>query len=258
MRLKKKSRIIIKIFMAGCLLLAIYSLYNISIWYIENKENDSIKEEINQYVEIKEETKKGEDNEEEKEFKYIIDFSKLKEKNPDTVAYLKVEGTKIDYIIVKGTDNKYYLKHNFNKESNRSGWIFMDYHNKLDGTDKNIVIYGHNTRDGSMFGTLRNVVKKEWYQNENNYLFDLVLENEVATYQVFSTYSIKVEDYYINTIFKDNKEFDKFVKTLKKRSVYNYQVDVSGEDSILTLSTCTGDGTSRMVLHAKRLSNIEE
>ena len=132
----------------------------------------------------------------------------------------------------------------------------MDYHNKLDGKDKNIIIYGHNTLDGTMFGTLRNVVKKEWYENEDNHIIKLELENETLTYQVFSTYSIKVEDYYINTIFKDNNEFNTFINTLKKRSVYNYGVDVSGEDSILTLSTCTGNGKSRMVLHAKRLDLV--
>ena len=73
---------------------------------------------------------------------------------------------------------------------------------------------------------------------------------------MFSSYSIKVEDYYINTIFKDDDEFNTFVNTLKKRSVYNYNVDVSGEDSILTLSTCTGNGKSRMVLHAKLLDLV--
>ena len=73
---------------------------------------------------------------------------------------------------------------------------------------------------------------------------------------MFSSYSIKVEDYYINTIFKDNNEFNTFVNTLKKRSVYNYNVEVDGEDSILTLSTCTGNGKSRMVLHAKRIELI--
>ena len=180
-----------------------------------------------------------------------IDFKELKKKNNDIVAYLKVNNTKIDYVVVKGTDNKFYLKHNLYKEYNRAGWIFMDYHNRLDGTDKNIVIYGHNTRDKSMFGTLRNIVTKEWYENPDNHIINLVLEDKVLTYQVFSTYTIKVEDYYINTIFKNNSEFDKFIKTLKKRSVYNYGIEVSGEDSILTLSTCTGNGKSRMVLHAK-------
>ena len=219
----------------------LYSVYNIVTWYLDNRKNETIQEEIKEI--IKEDSKDNND----------IDFKKLKEKNKDIVAYLKVNNTNIDYVVVKGTDNSYYLKHNLYKEYNRAGWIFMDYHNKLDGTDKNIVIYGHNTLDKTMFGTLRNVVKKEWYENEENHIINLVLDGEVATYQVFSTYSIKVEDYYINTIFKDNDEFNTFVNTLKKRSVYDYGVLVSGEDSILTLSTCTGNGKSRMVLHAKKI-----
>ena len=234
----KTKKTIIKIMMVLCLGLLIYSTYNIIGWYIDNNKNESIKEEINKIIDNNED-----DN--------TIDFKELKKKNNDIVAYLKVNNTKIDYVVVKGTDNKFYLKHNLYKEYNRAGWIFMDYHNKLDGTDKNIVIYGHNTRDKSMFGTLRNIVTKEWYENTDNHIINLVLEDKVLTYHVFSTYTIKVEDYYINTIFKNNSEFDKFIKTLKKRSVYNYGVEVSGEDSILTLSTCTGNGKSRMVLHAK-------
>ena len=236
--MNKKKKMIIKFIMLICLLVLVYSLYNIVMWYIDNKKNESIKEEIKEIIE-----NNSEDN--------TIDFSTLKEKNKEIVAYLKVNNTNIDYVVVKGNDNSYYLKHNLYKEYNRAGWIFMDYHNKLDGTDKNIVIYGHNTRDGSMFGTLRNVVTRDWYENEDNHIINLVLDGEVLTYQVFSTYSIKVEDYYINTIFKDNNEFNTFINTLKKRSVYDYGVEVSGEDSILTLSTCTGNGKSRMVLHAK-------
>jgi len=235
----KKRKTIVKIIMLVCLILLVYSIYNIVMWYVDNHKNETIKEEINEFI-----NKESED-------KNDIDFKALKDKNNEIVAYLKVNNTNIDYVVVKGNDNSYYLKHNLYKEYNRAGWIFMDYHNKLDGNDKNIVIYGHNTLDGTMFGTLRNVVKKEWYENEENHIIQLVLENEVLTYQVFSTYSIKVEDYYINTIFKDNSEFNTFVNTLKNRSVYDYGVDVNGEDSILTLSTCTGNGKSRMVLHAK-------
>ncbi len=242
--MKKKNKTFVKIFMTICLLLMLYSAYNIVTWYLDNKKNETIKEEINEIINSNSEDKND------------IDFVKLKEKNKDIVAYLKVNNTNIDYVVVKGSDNSYYLKHNLYKQSSVAGWIFMDYHNKLDNSDKNIVIYGHNTFNGTMFGTLRNVIKKDWYENEENHIINLVTEDGVMTYQVFSTYSIKVEDYYINTIFKDNNEFNTFVNTLKKRSVYDYQVDVDGEDSILTLSTCTGNGKSRMVLHAKLIPII--
>ena len=239
---KKKN--IVKIIMLICLVIMLFSIYNIVMWYVDNHKNESIKEEIDEIIRV--DTDDG------------IDFKKLKEKNSDIVAYLKVNNTNIDYVVVKGSDNSYYLKHNLYKEYNRAGWIFMDYHNKLDGNDKNIVIYGHNTLDGTMFGTLRKVVKKEWYDNPDNYIINLVFENEIYVYQVFSTYSIAVEDYYINTIFKNNDEFNKFIHTLKKRSVYDYNIDVNGNDSILTLSTCTGNGKSRMVLHAKLINKIDK
>ncbi len=242
--MKNKKKIIIKIVMFICLLGLIYSIYNIVDWHLANNKTEKIQEDIKEIID---DTSKDKND---------IDFKALKEKNKDIVAYLKVNGTNIDYVVVKGKDNSYYLKHNLYKQSSVAGWIFMDYHNKLDNSDKNIVIYGHNTFNGTMFGTLRNVIKKDWYENEENHIINLVTEDGVMTYQVFSTYSIKVEDYYINTIFKDNNEFNTFVNTLKKRSVYDYQVDVDGEDSILTLSTCTGNGKSRMVLHAKRIDLI--
>lgn len=240
----KKKKVIIKFIMLVCLIVLIYSIYNIIDWHLANNKTEIIQEEIHEIIEDTSNDKND------------IDFKTLKEKNKDIVAYLKVPGTNIDYVVVKGTDNKYYLKHNLYKQSSVAGWIFMDYHNKLDGSDKNIVIYGHNTYNGTMFGTLKNALKKEWYENPDNYIINLVIDGDVLTYQVFSTYTIKAEDYYINTKFKDNNEFNKFVTTLKKRSVYNYNVEVDGEDSILTLSTCVTGGKSRMVLHAKLIELI--
>lgn len=245
--MKKKKILVIKIIMFICVIGIILSLGNIILWYYENKQNNSIKEELNEFITTNTDTLDDTSNE------YIIDFDILKEKNSDTVAYLKVNGTNIDYVVVKGSNNDYYLKHNFNKKYNRSGWIFMDYRDKFDGTDKNIIIYGHNTKDGSMFGTLRRVITKDWYTNKDNYFITLVNENKTTTYQVFSTYSISVEDYYIQTEFKNNDEYLKFLKKLTSRSVYNYHVDLNSDDHILTLSTCTGNGKKRMVLHAKEL-----
>ena len=249
-KLKPKYRnIIIILFVLLCIFGVIYSLINIINWKKDVDDNDKIQEKIEDNITIIEPI------EEEQEVKYEIDFKSLKETNKDTIAYVKVNNTNIDYVVVKGNDNSYYLKHNFEKKWNVAGWIFADYHNKFDETDKNIIIFGHNTKDGSMFGTLKNILNKEWYENEENHKVVLVTEKETYYYQVFSSYSIKPEDYYINTDFKNNDEFDKFIKKLKSRSVYDYGIDVSGEDKILTLSSCIGDGTKRVVLHAKLIDN---
>ena len=232
-----------------CLLLLIYGAYKFFMWESSNKENDSIQKELEEEI-IENQNNNKEEN-------YIVDFEKLKKKNADTVAYLKVNNTKIDYVVVRGKNNSYYLNHNFNKNKNVAGWVFADYHNKYNGKDKNLVIYGHNMKNGSMFGTLKNVLKKEWYKNKNNHKLLLVDERGTYYYQVFSTYSIKVEDYYINTKFKNDDEFYKFIKVLKNRSIYNFNVDLKKTDKILTLSTCSSGGNMRVVLHAKLINDSE-
>lgn len=145
------------------------------------------------------------------------------------------------------------MTHNFNKEYNSSGWIFTDYNNKVDDTDKNLVIYGHNVKDNSMFGSLKNIMNEEWYNKEEHYNILFMTENTNAIYRVFSVYKIEVEDYYIQTEFDSNKSFDNFVKTLKDRSIKNFNEEVSAKDNILTLSTCANNNKYRIVLHAKKL-----
>ena len=239
--LKKKYVItLISIFTIICLIGVIYSLINIINWKKNVNDNKDIHEKIKENITV---------NEEDNLIK--IDFKSLKEQNSDIIAYIKVNGTNIDYVVVKGNDNSYYLEHNFNKEYNIAGWIFADYHNKFDDTDKNIVLFGHNTKDGSMFGTLKNVLDKNWQENENNSEITLVTEKGQYKYKVFSTYSITAEDYYINTIFNNEDEYSKFINQIKSRSNYDYNVEVKSNDKILTLSSCIGDGKKRVVLHAK-------
>lgn len=140
----------------------------------------------------------------------------------------------------------------FNKKYNSSGWIFADYRNKFDGTDKNLIIYGHNVKDNSMFGSLKNILTKEWYDNEKNYNIKLATEEKNETYRVFSVYQIEEEDYYIQTKFKNSESFSSFIKTLQKRSIKNFNEQISAEDNILTLSTCANNNKYRIVLHAKK------
>ena len=143
-------------------------------------------------------------------------------------------------------------KYSFDKKYNTAGWIFMDYRNKADGTDKNMVIYGHNRKDTSMFGTLRYVFEKEWYENEENKYITFITENEYSKYEIFSAYKVAEEDYYITTNFKNDSDFEKFFDTSKSRSFRNFEVDVTKDDKILTLSTCSNSGY-RVAVHAKKI-----
>ena len=249
---KKKNKVFSVIFsiILSFILIAILIFSGIKIinWYLNNKENGEIQKEISKSITINEDKENVED-------KYKVDFNRLKEKNSDAVAWLKVNGTKIEYVVVKTNDNNYYLTHNYEKKYSVAGWIFADYKNKFDGTDKNIVIYGHNMKNNSMFGSLKDVIKEEWYNNEDNYKIILITENETIVYEVFSVYQIEKEDYYIQTYFKDDETFEKFVKTIKERSVKDFNTNITKEDSILTLSTCANNNKYRIVLHAKKIEN---
>jgi len=238
---KKKSNknLILNLLLILFVVLLIISSIEIIKWYKENKRNQKIQEKISEAVIINEE-------------ETLIDFNKLKEINKDTVGWLKVNGTDIEYVVVKANDNSYYLDHNVENEYNKAGWIFADYKNKLDGTDKNIVIYGHNRRDGSMFASLKNILKEEWYSNPENRKIIFITENEASIYEVFSIYQIEAEDYYITTDFK-NEEFLEYIQTVKNRSIKDFNIEVNEEDNILTLSTCGNDNDYRVVLHAKKI-----
>ncbi len=241
--MKKKSKIVVTSIQIVLIAVIIFSGIKIIEWIKSNKKNKDIMSEIKENVVINNEMDSN--NEE-----YKIDFAKLKQKNSDAIAWIKVNGTDIDFPVVKGTDNSYYLTHNFDKEKNKAGWIFADYRNKFDGTDKNIIIYGHNMKNGSMFASLKDVIKEEWYNNENNKYIALITENENCKYQVFSVYQIETEEYYLQTNISNFKEF---VEKIKGRSKKKFNVDIKETDSILTLSTCADNTKYRVVLHAVKI-----
>lgn len=245
--MKKIKKLIFLIIFVVSLVALVYSSIKIINWYKNNKKNIKIEEKINKYITV--------DN---KSDEYKIDFDKIKKQNKDAVAYLKVNNTSVDYVVVQGKDNEYYLHHNFNKEYNVAGWIFADYRNKLDGTDKNVVVYGHNMLYGTMFGGLKKVLNKKWYSDEKNLEITFITEKEDVKYKVFSVYTIEPEEYYITTSFGTTKEFKEFINVIKSRSINKFDEKVDVDDSILTLSTCSDNGKERIVLHAFKIKNKDE
>lgn len=235
----------------------IYSVYNIFIWYIDGKNNEKIIEETKKLI-------IEEDIEEDIEAEILdentinnISLNALKEKNNEVVGFIKVNGTNIEYSVVKHKDNSFYLSHSFNKSYNKYGWIFAHYANKFDGKDKNITLFGHNMKNGSMFGTLKNVLTPEWQLNDDNLKIIFVTEEGKYIYQVFSTYKVYKEEYFATPSFKNDKEFLDFIEVIKKRSTRNYGVEVLEDDQILTLSTCDKNNNYRVVLHAKKAYELE-
>lgn len=231
----------IPIFRIVSLIIIIICGIYIGKWMMENKHTDKIVKIVHSAV------VEREDN------TISVDFAKLKETNSDVVAWLKVNNTSIDYPIVQGQDNSYYLTHSFDKTYNAAGWPFLDYRVNLNGTDQNMTIYGHNRRDGSMFCTLKDILKPEWYENEENLYISYITEQEEQRYQVFSIYQIEKETYYTTNSFDSEKAFEEFLIEIKGRSKVDFNVDVNSSDKILTLSTCADNNNYRVVLHAKKI-----
>ncbi len=241
----------------------IYCGYKIVLYIIDShrtKEAASAVEDIAQVSEVEDdENTEIIDNDEPPESIYwtymkmnLIDvkFDELKKTNSDTKGWIQVKGTNINYPFVQASDNDYYLKHSFEKWYSDSGWVFADYRNRLDGSDKNMILYAHGRYDGTMFGTLRNALGNGWTNNPNNYVFLTSTESENALWQVFSAYRIPTTSDYLRTEFASDESFGEFAEMLRARSGHDFNTTVSGSDHIITLSTCY-DNESRMVLHAK-------
>lgn len=259
-KVKKKSGKIENVLLVVFMVVFLFSGYKIIEWMMDNRENGNIQDEISQYIKVDNIDNSAEivnENStdtyvENNEKDYQIDFNGLKEINADCVGWIKVNNTDIDYAVVKGEDNEYYLSHNFKKENNKAGWIFADYRNKLDDTDRNIVIYGHNRKDGAMFSSLHNVLKEEWYNNEDNKYVTFITENENARYEVFSVYEEIANDDTIQTDFSNDDEYLEFLNVMKNKSIKDFGVELSGQSEILTLSTCGDNSSNRVVLQAVR------
>lgn len=259
----------LKDFIKAIILLILFSVFFFAVKIIvihefgmakSRDENQSLIDEVVTPVESGEEAE-GEESKDPVKVQYVnpeklsIDFGRLSSINKDTVGWIYFNSGYIHNPIVHTGDNEYYLTHSFYRQKNEAGTIFMDYRNKS-FNDKNVVLFGHNTIDNSMFGSLKNILTSEYWNRANAdiiYIYDT--SNRLIKYQIFSYYTIINEEYYITTNFKNDAEFGTFVNTVKNRSLKKFNNSVTGSDRIITLSTCYGSmGTNkRLVVHAKRI-----
>ena len=180
-----------------------------------------------------------------------VDFNDLLAKNSDTVGWIQVQGTNINYPIVQTTNNDYYLNHAFDKTENKAGRVYMDYRNNAVEFNQNTIIYAHSRYNGTMFGSLKNILNSSWYTNKENHIIRLSTPTENTMWQVFSVYTIPKESYYITPSFPTDESYQEFLNTIKGRSEVDFSGTVSIGDKVLTLSTCKDNFGNRIVMHAK-------
>lgn len=182
-----------------------------------------------------------------------VDFDSLKKTNKDVVGWIQFETFNLSYPIVKDSGDNYYLTHTFKKQKNSSGSIFIGPANKS-LQDTNTIIFGHNMKNGSMFGLLGRYKNKSYFP-DNQYFRIYTPGGGVQRYQIFSVYKAAVNgSAYTIWSHAGGAEYGAWIKELKKNSMYDTGVDVSEYDSVVTLSTCiTGEDSKRLVVQAKRI-----
>ena len=225
---------------------------------LNNKESEKNVERINQRIEekIAQDNIERENKPEEKkdvtptEKQMIPKMQSLLDINDETVGWITVPGTNIDYPVVKTNNNDYYLDHNYEKKRDYNGWVFMYDKNNSKDLNKNTIIFAHNRYySGVMFGTLSNLTKEKWYSQANNIsIFYNTMYDEME-WEVFSIYKVKVTDDYLKVNFANDIEWLDFIDLLKQRSMFKSDATITTEDKIITLSTCL-ENDQRLVVHA--------
>lgn len=261
------NKLFVSLLLSTFCLGGLFSGYQIVNWYNDNQKTDNQIKEIQELVKVEEvedssstiiiEEELPSDNEENVEVVPIIetkmlsvDFNKLLQINQETAGWIRVEGTNIDYPFAQAKDNKFYLKHSFDRRYNSSGWVFLDYRNTINELDTNTILYAHGRVDGTMFGTLKNTLSTEWFDNkENHYVKMSTLYNNYV-FEVFSVYHIKTTNDYLYNNFSSDENYLDFINRIKSRSVHDFSTSVGVYDKVLTLSTCYNN-SEKMVLHAK-------
>ena len=239
-----------------------FSTYKIVVYLIETPKTKDLIKDITDNTKIKEyesedaEIIKSDEKPNTPYWNFIkmklidVDFNSLKETNNDTVAWLFVGGTNVNYPVVQTSNNDYYLNHSFDKTKNSGGWLFMDYRNDKNDYGKNTIIYGHNMKNQTMFGTLKKLLSKEWYKTQDNRIIKMSSENYNTLWQIYSVYTLETTSDYIQTDFASDEEYQKFIDLVKGRSIADFNTSVTTSDKTLTLSTCHGSA-KKLVVHAK-------
>ena len=264
-KLKKKNIVLLIVLLVSIVCMG-YSIYHILTWKNENDKIDELLKEINnvtkpiekqdpelaEFVEPVDDTiSKTDPFWQFKDMNLMyVDFTELKTINSKTVGWIEVKGTNVNLPYVQTKDNRYYLDHSFDNSYNSAGWAFLDYRNNKTSLDRNNIIYAHGRKNGSMFGSLRNLLNRNWQSNKNNYVIRTSTEKENTMWQIFSVYYLPTTNDYIQVNFNDDDEFINFTKLILGRSMFDFKTTVSKTDKILTLSTCYSS-TEKLVVHAK-------
>ena len=177
------------------------------------------------------------------------DLSALREKNPDVIGWIQIPGTKVDYPIVQGEDNAFYLDHNWKGEKLNAGAIFLECQNDPDFTNYNTIVYGHNMVSGSMFGSLGKYASQSYWE-KHPYIY-ILSDYGVLRYEIFSSYTTTVGTKTYGLSFRQTQTRADYLQMAEDQSDIDTGITPELTDLVLTLSTCAAGRDSRRVVHAR-------
>lgn len=253
---KKKSDVLLTIALIVAIAVFCYAAFNLYHIYTEYKKGTDEYNQIEEMAVTERDADSGEVAGPNAQLKppIEVDFDKLKSVNEDVVGWIYVDALPdISYPIVKGKDNQTYLHQTYEKNYNFAGTIFVDYENSGDFSDCNTLVYGHNMKNGSMFGHLKKFREDDRLYKQDKYFWILTPERNYR-YEIISAYTTgEKSDTY--TLFKGpGEEFEKYLETIKGYSeIQTDDTDLTIKDKIVTLSTCTGNESTRFVVQGKRV-----
>ena len=267
---KKDSvkQIIIKVLLFVCIISLVVSSTYIANYFLEAKQQEEIIDESRQIwhsVPFTPTVDGAETSEVKEEVISEAEKYMLKE-NPDFKGWVRISNTKIDNPIYQTSNNTYYLDHNQKKKKSVYGALYFDYKNKIteEETDCNLVVYGHEMKNGSMFGELKKLRNLNFYKENPTVEFStLYRDSYYKIYAIFVLNADKKDDNgYVYNIYRkkflDSYDFDKWTREAKERSLIETNVDVTYGDNILTLVTCSNDfENARLVVMAREVRQGE-
>ena len=228
--MKKVIKIILLVI---CLCVFIFSAYNIYKYLSEENANKKLNNELMEKAIIETPNDNNDNTQENEDILPIsVDFSVLKQENEDIVGWLYLEDSPINYPVVQSNDNDYYLRRLVNGEYNIAGSLFMDYRNDSNLENNNTIIYGHNMKNNTMFGSLQEYKNQDYYDNHRVMYYFTPEKNYII--ELFTGYTISVDsDIYDLSVIDSSK-----LEELISKSDFESNTKVTEEDKIITLSTC--------------------
>lgn len=260
---KTASDIILTLVLIVAICVFCYAAYNLFHIFTEYKKGTDEYNQIEQMAvttrdpDAEDTEDETEDTTEKLKAPIEVDFDTLRSVNDDVIGWIYIEALDgVSYPVVKGDDNETYLHMTYEGNYNFAGTIFIDYENSADFSDCNTLVYGHNMKNDSMFGKLDEFVKNAETYAKSKYFWILTPDADYR-YEIVSAYTTAV-DSATYTLFKGpGKEFQSYLDTIRGYSAIETSVrDLTIKDKIVTLSTCTGNSSTRFVVQGVCLDTI--